>query len=116
MLFLGTAGFSPLKGGVLNSDHCGSPTPAQEAEPTVMGDVCVSQFATNWDCQKCVFPDSVASACMAAPCSMHARNDLFGEFEQGFVAPPDLSREVLEASANLKLPPQPPALKAYSQR
>jgi hypothetical protein len=47
---------------------------------------------------------------------MHARNDLFGEFEQGFVAPPDLSREVLEASGNLKLPPQPPALKAYSQR
>lgn len=116
MLFLGTAGFSPLKGGVVNSDDCGAPAAAASAELTVMGDVCVSQFATNWDCQKCAYPDAVASACFAAPCSMHARNDVFGEFEQGFVAAPDLSREVLAAAADLRLPAQPPALAAYSQR
>mmetsp|Transcript_31346 Transcript_31346/g.70425 ORF Transcript_31346/g.70425 Transcript_31346/m.70425 type:complete len:244 (-) Transcript_31346:15-746(-) len=59
VIFLGTAGFSAAVGGILDSDACGQAAPAASTRLTSIGDVCVSHFATNWDCQKCTYPDTV---------------------------------------------------------
>eukprot|EP00613_Pedinella_sp_CCMP2098_P060804 CAMPEP_0171984592 /NCGR_PEP_ID=MMETSP0993-20121228/273905_1 /TAXON_ID=483369 /ORGANISM="non described non described, Strain CCMP2098" /LENGTH=906 /DNA_ID=CAMNT_0012637415 /DNA_START=115 /DNA_END=2833 /DNA_ORIENTATION=- len=116
VIFLGTSGFSPARGGILDSDSCGGASPAATTELTAIGDVCVSHFATNWDCQKCVYPDTVDSACVAAGCSMHSRDDLFGQFEEGYVGSPDLSNEVVAAMRGVQLATQPPLLQSYTER
>jgi hypothetical protein len=48
-MFFGTAGFSPRKGGVINTPSC-SP-PEDEGILVRPGDVCITSHAINWDCQ-----------------------------------------------------------------
>lgn len=42
VIFLGTGGFSPARGGIVNSDDCEEIASADK-QLTMMGDVCVSQ-------------------------------------------------------------------------
>ena len=53
----GTAGFSPRRGGILNPDDCSSALGGGESDDALvtLGDICVSPFSTNWDCQRCVW-------------------------------------------------------------
>ena len=87
VLFLGTAGGSPAVGGILDSDACGAANQGAAAKLVRLGDVCVSPFATDWDCQRCFWaaepyakpapgalaeaPETARSrnACAKAPCS-----------------------------------------------
>jgi hypothetical protein len=80
IMFLGTGGFSPARGGVVNSDDCGSATPAASIDMVPLGSACVSPLTTNWDCQKCTWPAEVESACLPPVCTLHGRSDLFGDW------------------------------------
>ena len=83
IFFLGTAGFSPRRGGILDPDACDEPIGGGAADDALVtiGDVCVSPFATNWDCQRCVWSSEPSSGtvCRRPLCSVHGREDLFGE-------------------------------------
>jgi len=100
VIFMGTAGGSPARGGLLKDCQI-----HDEADPVRLGDVCVSPFATNWDCQKCFWSREPytqaaaidASACATAPCSLHERWDLFGDFACSFYVDVALSDEILRA-------------------
>ena len=43
----------PAVGGILDSDACGAANQGAAAKLVRLGDVCVSPFATDWDCQRC---------------------------------------------------------------
>jgi hypothetical protein len=117
VFFLGTAGFSPRRGGILDPDACDDAQGGGAADDALVtiGDVCVSPFATNWDCQRCVWGSeaSSGSVCRRPLCSMHGREDLFGELVCTFWGGRtsiDLADEVLAASTSAPLPPLPPKL------
>uniref|UniRef100_A0A7S0RA27 Nucleoside phosphorylase domain-containing protein n=1 Tax=Chlamydomonas leiostraca TaxID=1034604 RepID=A0A7S0RA27_9CHLO len=72
IVYFGTSGWSPARGGILNPPSCSAANP--HAEPTRLGDVCVSPFSVNWTCKKatwamqaagypnqCVKPEEVSS-------------------------------------------------------
>lgn len=108
ILFLGTGGFSPARGGIVNSDDCDTPASAAKADLVTLGSVCVSPLTTNWDCHKCVWPEKVDSACMDSGCSLHDRADLFGDWGCSYYSTCSLADEVIEASAggaDLNAPP-----------
>ena len=132
VLFLGTAGGSPAVGGILDSDACGAANQGAAAKLVRLGDVCVSPFATDWDCQRCFWaaepyakpapgalaetPETARSrnACAKAPCSLHDRWDLFGDFGCSYFTEPSLADEVLAATRNLEHTPRaPPELRAF---
>ena len=188
ILFLGTGGFSPARGGVLNSEDCDAPRPIVPAdrtglgrqswgqknskaaagseakshraaqrrqrkerarrlgdsgrgssktlegkeeedgdgdgeddeyaeeynyddaaeEPTdvltMIGDVCVSPMTTSWDCQKCVWPVEVDSACSVPPCSMHGQADVFGDFGCKYYTTTLLADEMIAAASTASPP------------
>lgn len=78
-----------------------------------------SPFTTNWDCQRCFWADEPyrkprpgeedrgdvvpheRNACAAAPCSLHHRWDLFGDFGCSYYTEPTLSDELLDAARSL---------------
>lgn len=115
IFFLGTAGFSPRRGGILNPDDCSE---AQGGGPSddglvAIGDVCVSPFSTNWDCQKCEWMDSEQSpsACQRASCSKHGKESLFGNFVCDFyTSNTALADEVLAAAPSVQWPQRPEEL------
>mmetsp|Transcript_59942 Transcript_59942/g.135588 ORF Transcript_59942/g.135588 Transcript_59942/m.135588 type:complete len:458 (-) Transcript_59942:199-1572(-) len=116
ILFLGTGGFSPARGGILNSDECDSASPAVRTEIVPLGSVCVSPLTTNWDCHKCVWPSSVHSACAPPPCTLHDRADLFGDWGCSYYTTPSLADEVLDASNDLALPLPSSTLRALEAK
>mmetsp|Transcript_219 Transcript_219/g.271 ORF Transcript_219/g.271 Transcript_219/m.271 type:complete len:553 (+) Transcript_219:76-1734(+) len=117
VIFLGTSGFSPARGGIINSDSCDSALPHSSIDVSVMGDVCVSRMALNWDYQTCMFPDAVDSACFAAECSRHDKhNILYGQLEEGYYAQDALSNEVVRAMRGIDLPPLPPIIEKLSHQ
>jgi hypothetical protein len=95
IMFLGTGGFSPARGGILNSDDCDAASPAATTEIVPLGSVCVSPMTTLWDCHKCVWPAEVNSACVAAPCSLHGRADLFGDWGCEYYTTTQLADEMI---------------------
>uniref|UniRef100_A0A7S2W9M4 Nucleoside phosphorylase domain-containing protein n=1 Tax=Rhizochromulina marina TaxID=1034831 RepID=A0A7S2W9M4_9STRA len=111
ILFIGTGGISPAKGGIVNSDNCSAVSPAAETETTLIGDVCVSAMAANWDCHQCSWPQRVESACGPLPCHMFGRADLFGDWGCMYITDAALADEVLEASQTLDLPKPSAALR-----
>ena len=123
IFFLGTAGFSPRQGGILNPLSCGQDGalgggPSDNALVT-LGDVCISSWSTNWDCQKCVWSSEPTSGtvCRRPLCSMHGRDDLFGElvcnfWRSGSPLGNGLADEVYAAAGSAELPPLPQALLA----
>ncbi|KAH8073309.1 hypothetical protein SO694_000611113 [Aureococcus anophagefferens] len=127
VLFLGTAGGSPAVGGILDSDACGAANQGAAAKLVRLGDVCVSPFATDWDCQRCFWaaepyakpaPGALAEAPETArsrnACSLHDRWDLFGDFGCSYFTEPSLADEVLAATRNLEHTPRaPPELRAF---
>lgn len=48
-IYLGTSGWSPQFGGVLNADNCYAPG---KGKPIMIGDVCITPWAINWNCKK----------------------------------------------------------------
>ena len=121
-VFLGTAGFSPAVGGVLDSAACaadaGAPAPAPPRPAIAIGDVCVAPIATNWDCHRCEWATpATVSQCDAAPCHLHHRWDLFGSFGCTYNTAPDLADELLGAArAGSPLPAAPARLRALAGR
>ena len=125
IFFLGTAGFSPRRGGVLDPDHCGSDGAlgggAADDALVTLGDVCVSPWSTNWDCQRCVWSSEPTSGtvCQRPLCSMHGREDLFGELVCTFWGSERsnaLADEVYAAAESAALPTPPDALMARITR
>ena len=117
IFFLGTAGFSPRRGGILDPDACDEPIGGGASDDALVtiGDVCVSPFATNWDCQRCVWSSEPSSGtvCRRPLCSVHGREDLFGELVCTFwggAASTALADEVIAASESVEMPPFPAAL------
>ena len=47
VIWLGSSGFSPAFGGILNPPACGSSNPNTDAVLRT-GDLCVTPFAINW--------------------------------------------------------------------
>ena len=47
VIWLGSSGFSPAFGGILNPPACGSANPNTDAVLRT-GDLCVTPFAINW--------------------------------------------------------------------
>ncbi|KAJ1454673.1 hypothetical protein M885DRAFT_617996 [Pelagophyceae sp. CCMP2097] len=128
VIFLGTAGGSPAVGGIIDSDRCDA-APLEGVDVAVLeervvgiGDVCVSPFSTDWDCQHCTWaaPGAPAGArvgggaCAAAPCSLHARADIFGDYGCSYFAAVDLADEVLRAPRDM--PPTSPAVADMEKR
>ena len=129
VMFLGTAGGSPAIGGLLDSADCGRARAPEPARVARLGDVCVSPFATNWDCQRCFWADEPyrkpapgeapfavtreRNACARAPCSLHTRWDLFGDFGCSYYAETALADEVLAAARAAPPPTTPRRLAAY---
>ena len=135
VLFLGTSGGSPAVGGVLDSSDCSAARPGDAEKLVRLGDICVSPFATNWDCQRCFWasepykapqpggalgapplasPERVRNACAAPPCSLHDRWDLFGDFGCSYFTEPSLADEVLAATRALpRTPRAPPELEVF---
>ena len=119
VVFLGTAGGSPARGGLIDSDDCNIKE-ARKEDLVRLGDVCVSPFSTNWDCQRCFWASEpystttqwmrLDSACVRAPCSLHERWDLFGDFACSFFLSTDLSDEILRAVQNTIPIPRPPEI------
>lgn len=121
IFFLGTAGFSPRRGGILDPDSCGADGAlgggADDDGLITLGDVCVSPWSTNWDCQRCVWSSEPTSGtlCRRPQCSMHGREDLFGELVCTFwgSGPSNaLADEVYAAAESAQLPPVPNSLMA----
>lgn len=109
IIFLGTAGGSPARGGLIDSASCESEQPASPEKVVRLGDVCVSSYATNWDCQRCVYSDSAGeaanSACVGVPCSLHDRWDIFGDFACSYYSERSLADELRSAATDLDLEP-----------
>lgn len=107
IIFLGTSGGSPAKGGAIDSGDCTEERSA--SEKVGLGDVCVSSFATNWDCQRCVMRDAIddtpLSACESVDCTLHDRWDLFGEFACSYFAETSLARELVRSSRDVLVEP-----------
>jgi len=105
VFFLGTSGWSPLRGGVTGSPTC-SP---REGRVNRIGDVCISAASTNWDCHFC---DSLAApgdtVCQLPPCHDHGRADIFGPCTA--LGSPDLSNSLLRHAASMKFPDMGPKL------
>jgi len=116
IMFLGTGGFSPALGGVLNSEDCDSPVVPTKDTIVPIGSVCVSPITTNWDCHKCVWPAKVESACQEAPCTMHDRSDIFGDYGCSYYTTPTLADELLDASKFLDPALPNPELQSLSRR
>lgn len=86
----------------MRSSDCDHATPSADMVPSIIGDVCVSQLATNWDSQRCEFPQEVHSQCIPPPCTLYTRTDLFGGFAEGSITTSELADEVLRA---MQVPP-----------
>lgn len=106
IIYLGTAGGSPAIGGLIDSDSCDSELPASSDRVVRLGDVCVSSRTTDWDCQRCVFPENVSSsACQVTECTLHNRWDLFGDFACSYYQDIALAQEIKRAAADVKVSP-----------
>lgn len=130
VFFIGTAGFSPRRGGILDPNDCSETQGGQQHDDglVLLGDVSVSPFSLNWDCQKCVW-DSVSadasleeflqysSVCRKPDCTVHGQENLFGEFVCDFWSgETNLADEVLAAAETAKLPDAPDRLRALTER
>jgi hypothetical protein len=56
-LWVGTSGWSPQRGGVLNDDDCSAPNPSTEV--TRVGDICVSPLGMGF-CWKATWTEQAA--------------------------------------------------------
>eukprot|EP01079_Euglenida_sp_SAG-EU17-18_P005619 gene5619-5582_t len=108
VLFTGTAGTSPVRGGALNT-QCLPREGAASGSASAIGDVCVSPYAFNWDAHRCWWNASAPSGgvCVQPTCGGADRSD------QVLRPSAALSWEVVQAAAAMVMPKMNDTLAAY---
>lgn len=111
VLYLGTSGWSAVRGGLLDPDDCGAPGAMAIADPARVhanGDVCVSPLGLNWACGFEKWATNATTECMLPLRTAQDQTSVFSDCN--FAGPAALSDRVRAAAQAAPLPAMPAEL------